>query len=222
MRLPFTADAFLQVFARYNDATWPAVVVLWIAAASALVSVVRAPGEWSSRYTSAVLAVLWLWGGLVYQAKYFTSINPAAWGFAALFVGEAGLLASHGLIHRRLVFGTAMRPSRWLGIGLGLYALAYPALNILAGHTYPASPSFGVPCPTAILTVGLMLTVANRPPLAVIVVPVLWALIGGSAALVLGVTTDYVLLACSVLVVIDAARKPPVRAALARAVPTTS
>jgi hypothetical protein len=74
-------------------------------------------------------------------------------------------------------------------------------LNLLSGHTYPASPTFGVPCPTGILTAGLFLTAAKRLPIAVVVVPVLWAIIGGSAALVLGVTTDYVLLACAPLLV---------------------
>jgi hypothetical protein len=43
----------------------------------------------------------------------------------------------------------------------------------------------------------------------VVVVPVLWALIGGSAALVLGIVTDYALLACSVLLVVDTVRKAP-------------
>jgi hypothetical protein len=211
MSLPFTAVAFFEVFARYNLATWPLVVALWVAAAGALVAVARAPGEGAGRLASAVLAVLWLWGGLVYHATYFTSINPAAWGFAALFVAEAGLLGWYGVVQRRLTLGTAAGLSWWLGAGLGTYALAYPALNLVAGHTYPALPSFGVPCPTGIFTVGLLLTTANRPPVAVIVVPALWALIGGSAALVLGVATDYVLLACSALVVIDAARKPRAR-----------
>jgi hypothetical protein len=207
MSLPFTTDAFFEVFARYNGATWPVVVALWVAAASALGAVVRAPGERSSRVASAVLAALWLWGGLVYHATYFTSINPAAWGFAALFVGESGLLAWYGLRQRRMAFGTATGRARGLGIGLALYALVYPALNVLADHTYPASPTFGVPCPTGIFTVGLLLTTANRPPIPVVVAPVLWAVIGGSAALVLGVATDYVLLACSVLLVLDTARK---------------
>lgn len=141
-----------------------------------------------------------------------TSINPAAWGFAALFIGEAALLAWYGVFQRRLAFGTAIGLARGLGIGLACYALAYPALNILAGHTYPASPTFGVPCPTGIFTVGLLLTGAGRQPIPVLVVPVLWALIGGSAALVLGVTTDYVLLACSVLLIVDTVRKAPGRA----------
>jgi hypothetical protein len=73
------------------------VVLLWIAAAGALTAVVRVPG--SSSYASAVLVALWLWGGLVYHATYFTRINPAAWGFAALFIGQAALLAGAGLPH---------------------------------------------------------------------------------------------------------------------------
>jgi hypothetical protein len=199
MSLPFTTDAFFEVFARYNLAAWPVVVALWLAAAGALVAVARAPSERSSRLASAVLAGLWLWGGLVYHATYFTSINPAAWGFAALFVGQAGMLVWFGLVRRQLAFNTASGVSRWVGVSLGGYALAYPVLNLLSGHTYPASPTFGVPCPTGILTAGLLLTAAKRLPIAVVVVPVLWAIIGGSAALVLGVTTDCVLLACAPL-----------------------
>jgi hypothetical protein len=209
MSLPFTTDAFFEVFARYNAATWPVVVALWVAAAGALGAVVRAPGERTSRLVSAVLAALWLWGGLAYHAMYFTSINPAAWVFAALFVVEAGLLAWYGPVQRRLAFGMATGHARGLGIGLAFYALIYPALNVLAGHAYPASPTFGVPCPTGIFTAGLLLTTAKRPPIAVVVVPVLWALVGGSAALVLGVATDYMLLACSVLLVADTVRKAP-------------
>jgi hypothetical protein len=212
MTLPFTADAFFEVFARYNAAVWPVVVALWVVAAGVVVTVVRVPGEGVSRFAAAVLAVLWLWGGLVYHAAYFTSINPAAWGFAALFIGQAALLAWYGVVQRRLAFGAAPGMARGLGIGLACYALAYPALNVLAGHAYPASPTFGVPCPTGILTAGLLLTTARRPPIPVVVVPVLWALIGGSAALVLGVTTDYVLLACSVLLIADTIRKAPGRA----------
>ncbi len=190
MSLPFTTDAFFEVFARYNAAVWPVVVALWIVAAGALVAVVHGPGERSSRFLSAVLVVLWAWGGLVYHATYFTSINPAAWGFAALFIGEAALLVWYGVVQRRLGFGTATGLAGGLGIGLASYALAYPALTVLAGHDYPAAPTFGVPCPTGILTAGLLLTTANRPPIPVVVVPVLWALVGGSAAVVLGVAAD--------------------------------
>lgn len=209
MHLPFTTDAFFEVFARYNVALWPLVILLWVAALGALVAILCAPGPRSSAVAASVVAALWLWGGVVYHAAYFTRINPAAWGFAAMFVVEAGLLAWYGLAHRALAFGSAAPRPRAVGVALAVYALVYPGLNLLAGHAYPAVPTFGVPCPTGIFTVGVLLTSAHRPPAAVLVVPVLWALIGGSAAVVLGVSTDYVLLGCAAILLVDAAGKAP-------------
>ena len=209
MQLPFTTVAFFEVFARYNVALWPMVVLLWLAAVGALVAILQAPGPRSSAAAASVLAALWLWGGAVYHAAYFTRINPAAWGFAALFVVEAGLLAWYGVARRVLDFGRAAPLPRAVGVALAVYALVYPGLNLLAGHTYPAMPTFGVPCPTGILTVGVLVTSARRPPAAVMIVPVLWALIGGSAAVVLGVITDYVLLGCAAILLVDAAAKLP-------------
>jgi hypothetical protein len=73
-------------------------------------------------------------------------------------------------------------------------------LTIAFGHSYPAT--FGVPCPTAILTIGVLLTVCRNVPAWLTIVPALWAFIGGSAALLLKVPTDYVLLAAGMLQVI--------------------
>jgi hypothetical protein len=89
-----------------------------------------------------------------------------------------------------------------LGIALTLYAFAYPFLSSAFGHAYPATPTFGVPCPTAILTIGALLTVRGSVPRALTIIPVLWAVIGGSAALLLEVPTDYVLLAAGALLTV--------------------
>ena len=56
-----------------------------------------------------------------------------------------------------------------------------------------------MPCPTVILTVGLFLTVRGGVPLILTIVPVFWGFIGGSAAVLLSVPTDSVLLAAGVL-----------------------
>ena len=71
------------------------------------------------------------------------------------------------------------------------------------GHAYPASPTFGVPCPTVMLTIGLLLTAPARLPWQIVVVPIVWSFLGGSAALLLGVATDYVLLVAGVVLVVD-------------------
>ena len=73
---------------------------------------------------------------------------------------------------------------------------------------FPATPTFGLPCPTTILTIGVLLTARERVPFGLSVVPILWGFIGGSAAVLLQVPTDYVLLAAGVLLVIAVAWRP--------------
>jgi hypothetical protein len=207
MSLPFTLDQFLDVFARYNLAVGPAALALWVISAVMLLALVVAPGARRSRTAAALLAALWAWGGVGYHMAFFASINPAARGFAALFLIEAVLLAWFGAIRGRLSFGSAPRGMRALGVGFALYGLAYPGINLLLGHTYPRMPTFGVPCPTTIFTIGLLLTCGKGRPVGVVVVPVLWGLIGGSASFVLGVSADYALLLGSVVLTADALRR---------------
>lgn len=71
------------------------------------------------------------------------------------------------------------------------YALVgYPLLGVALGHRYPATPTFGLPCPTAILTLALLLWAEPPVPKALLLVPLIWAAIGTSAAILLGVWQD--------------------------------
>jgi hypothetical protein len=55
---------------------------------------------------------------------------------------------------------------------------------------------FGVtPCPVTLFTFGVLLLSTVRVPRRILVVPVLWALIGGSASYLLHVPQDWLLLA---------------------------
>ncbi len=78
---------------------------------------------------------------------------------------------------------------------LVVFALVvYPAWSVYAGHSYPALPTFGLPCPTTIFTVGLFALLVAPYPRSTIVAPLLWCLIGGQAAFLLGVPADLGLL----------------------------
>jgi hypothetical protein len=70
------------------------------------------------------------------------------------------------------------------------YALiGYPLIGASLGHRYPAAPTFGLPCPTTIFTLGVL--VMGRPvPRHLLLVPVAWAIVGGFAACRLGVAED--------------------------------
>jgi hypothetical protein len=192
VELPFTGDQFFEVFAEYNRAFWPVVLAWWLGTVGVIAAAWRNPVR-VSRVLTLVLGMLWVWNAVAYHAWLFTGINPAAWLFALLFAAQAALLFSAA--RGSVAYFSATGPQRVLGIGFILYALVYPFLTLALGHRYPALPTFGVPCPTDLLTIGALLTVRGGVPASLAIIPVVWALVGGSAALLLDVSTDYALLA---------------------------
>ena len=195
--MPFTSDQFFGVFALYNPTFIVVVVVLWLASAGMVAFVSRDP-ERRSRTLSLFLAVLWLWNAVAYQALFFTRINPAAWLFAVLFAVQA-VLFWWSTAGRSIAYFLSIGWRRRIGQGVVAYALAYPFLTIALGHSYPETPTFGVPCPTAILTIGLLVGARGHLPLTLAIVPIVWGFIGGSAAVLLAVPTDYILLGSGLL-----------------------
>jgi len=76
-----------------------------------------------------------------------------------------------------------------------LYGMVlYPVLGYFLGHAYPASPTFGAPCPTTIFTFGLLLWTKGRVKWFLLVLPLIWSLIGFGAAVKLGIREDIGLL----------------------------
>lgn len=198
MQPPFTTEQFLEVILRYNSAVWPMPLVFYGLAALLIIWGVRRSGR-SDRWASGTLALLWAWMAVVYNWIFFTSINPAAWFFGALFLLEALALLVAGVRTDRLSFRFEPDLYGLAGGAFLAYALVvYPILGALAGHGYPEGPTFGLPCPTTIATFGLLLWADRRVPWWVIAVPALWALIGTSAAFQFGIPEDYGLLVAGV------------------------
>jgi hypothetical protein len=81
-----------------------------------------------------------------------------------------------------------------------VYALiVYPALGYWFGHRYPAAPTFGLPCSTRIFTFGMLLWTNRRVPLYLLPIPLAWLFIGFWAAVSLGMTEDFGLLAAGLI-----------------------
>ena len=197
MTLAFTAEQFLDVFAEYNQSTSWIVLSLWVAALVAVGTAFRDRVR-ASRLLTWYLAALWLWNAVAYHAMLFTRINPAAWLFAGFFAIQAILLVLAAKQNQLGYF--AFRGWRQhIGRMFVVYALAYPLLNITLGHGYPRAPTFGVPCPTAILTIGLLLTARGPARTRLIITPVVWGCVAAAAAFQLGVWADYPLVAAAVL-----------------------
>lgn len=206
MRLPFTTDQFLEVMRAYNDAVWPAQWGLLALGVAAVVYARRAD-RGGARSAGIILATLWAWMGVVYHLVFFRTINPAATVFAAVFLLQAGLLVWAALSDR-LVFERRRDSGAVAGAALIVYAiLLYPALAYAFGHHYPMLPTFGLPCPTTILTLGVLLWTRPAAVALLAPIPLLWAAVATSAAFRLGMREDFGLTAAAAIVALEVARR---------------
>lgn len=197
MALPFTSEQFLTVFAAYNILLWPFAAVLWALSASALLMVMM--GRGADRATTLLLAVHWAWSAVAYHLVFFAEINPAAVAFAIGFLVQAAILAI--AMSNPPDFSWRWRTRNVAGAVLAVYSLIYPLIAAITVHSYPKMPTFGVPCPTTLYTIGILL-MSGHVRRSLLVIPLAWSVLGGSAALLLGMTPDYALLVAGLVVLI--------------------
>jgi hypothetical protein len=204
--LPFDRESLLTLFAHYNDAVWPW-QVLWLALGFAALGLLhpRTRAKFKTRGVAAILAGLWAWMAVVWHFVFFTTIQPVAWLFGAVFLLQSAAFVWYGVLHDGFASNAPRAPSpsaisqglpwraaaAWALLGYAL--LAYPLLGWEQGLRFPATPTFSVPGPTTIYSVGLMLLAGPRVPRVLFIVPVLWALVGSMAAVTLGLTQDLML-----------------------------
>ncbi|MBD3237096.1 MAG: hypothetical protein GF330_10355 [Candidatus Eisenbacteria bacterium] len=190
MQQPFSETQFFDVMTAYNHAVWPMQWILYAVAVGILGSLALRPPV-RDRIVSAGLAFLWAWMAIAYHFVWFATINPAAWLFGSLYLIHVALLLWLGVIRRRLRFGLPGRERLTIALLLVLYGLVvYPLLGQWLGHSYPRLPTFGLPCPTTIFTIGIYFLLLPPFPRGILVVPIFWSLVGGSAAFLLHVWQD--------------------------------
>jgi hypothetical protein len=194
MNAPFTTAEFLEVFARYNEATATAPFLLTGLAASVVLGFVSG-WKHRDRWTCGVLTLLWLWSGAVFHLGFFAGINPAAVVFGLLFLVQAGAFFWRGVVRHDVRFDCTTDPRRtFAGIIALAYAIViYPFAALASGHHWPAMPTFGAPCPIDILTLGLLVWSAPVTPRLLLVVPVAWSLVASIGAWEFGMHEDWFL-----------------------------
>ncbi len=201
INLPFTPEQFFEVFAVYNTAVWPMQAFLYVAAFAAFLLVFRKRG-YSGPAISGILAFYWVWMGVAYHWIFFSPVNPAAKTFGAFFTLQGILIFYEGLIRRRLSFAYINGLKTFSGFVFILFGtVIYPVLGDYLGHVYPYSPTFGLPCPTTILTFGFFLLAIGLPKY-LLIIPLIWSAIGSFAALALCVAEDISLMIAGIVTLV--------------------
>jgi len=202
MKLPFSVEQFLEAFKNYNQSVYPMQIVFYLLAATVILLSIKKIAN-ADRIINVILSFFWLWMGIVYHLFYFAQINKAAYLFGGIFILQGLLFFYYGVLNSKLSYKFRFDKLGWAGALIITFTLIiYPFLGYVFGHSYPASPTFGLPCPTTIFTFGILMWFDKKMPLSILIIPFIWSIIGFFAALKLGVHEDIGLLIAGILGII--------------------
>lgn len=190
------SNQLLALFERYNPEVWPLPVVGYVLATVALGLIALRPGRGTDRLVTGMLALAWLWLGVVFQGIHVREINATLGVIGAVvFLSGAVLLFRAGVLRSELRFRFTREPLPILGAAALAYAIVvYPVIGIVLGHGYPHAPLLGAaPCPTTIATFGLLLIARPPLPAHLLAMPMVWAVLGPLGAVPQGVVEDIAL-----------------------------
>jgi len=154
-----TVDAsyFYTQFSAYNMDWLYLNIILWILLVIGTAAVLaRSRDERSQTLARGVLALVFLWNGVVFFFGYMT--QSAIFGGIHMIV--AGALFAADIVRKKIRI--TLPASGWLRTAtlgwvvwaLGLYTIA----GWLVGHPFPGGPLPTAPCPTTILAIALLST----------------------------------------------------------------
>lgn len=193
--LPYSSETLFSLFGYYNRAVWPAAILAALLGAGVIVRCFSRP-RGGGRVPAAVVALAWFWVGLVFHRQYFAPLNFAAPIYSTLFLLQGALVTWFGVIQDRMS-PASRRGLAWrVGVTMMIAALVlYPLADAWRGPGWPAVRLFGLaPAPTVLFTFGWLLIGPLRPPRALLVIPLLLALVEAYHAFVLRIPYDVVIL----------------------------
>lgn len=182
LSLPYTAEVLTSFIAGYHDDIWPVQIIA--GALAVLVMVLIMYGKRGShRLIGCVLALFWLWCGVVFYYLRFADISFLADGYAAAFVLQALLLVWHSALRNRVNFSLRRDMAAWAGLALVVIAaLIYPGIMYMLDGSKHSLRLIGVtPVATTLFTIGvlLMAEMSYRRRALITAIPVFYLLASG-------------------------------------------
>lgn len=202
--LPFTAEVYLRLIEQVNDAWWPLHLATFALGAVALA--LGLTGH--RRFVGPLLALLWTWTAYGFLQAFYAELNWAGIWFARGFYLQAVILA---FLFPFICRETGTSTTRFrTGLLLAGTGLIWPLITMVGRESPYQLEVVGIhPDPTAILALGLLLlTLQSRWLWLFIPVPLLWCLISGLSAQVLGLPQVWPLLAIPALAVFAVLWRP--------------
>jgi len=211
MKTPFKTEQFFSVFENYNHAIFPVQIILFLLTLLALIAIGSKIRQ-KDKVVAGILGVIWIWTGIVYHWAFFSHINILALGYGVVFILQGLFLVWEGVILYNLKFVFRLTVQAFFGYFFILYGLMiYPLAGYMIEPKLSQTISVGLPSPTIILTFGFLLLCDKKFSKYLLIIPSLWAVIGISGVIKLGVYQDAMMLIAAIIadVLILRSKRPP-------------
>jgi len=200
--IPFTAEVYLRLIERQNEAFWPGHVAAVLVGAAAIALAWRGSG----RTMAMLLIAAWAWVAVTFHLRLFAELTFVANGVGGAFLLQAAVMigmAMLGGLDRREPPGTAWLRAVGCAISVAGVAL-YPLLATQSEAGWMAAQTFAMtPDPTVLATLGLILMSARpRWWLAVMPIPLAWCALSGLIGTTLDLPFAWVMPAAAILCVL--------------------
>jgi hypothetical protein len=202
MKLPFTTEQFFSIIEKYNSTMFPFQLIILLAGIVCLF-ILHSKLTAGSKLIGTYLGVLWIWTGVAYHLSFFTAINKAAFLFGGLFILQGLFILYSTLGKNRLIFTLTLHTKDYLGYFFILYGLIiYPLISYFVEGSFERTIVMGLPCPSTIFTFGYFILAGNKFPKYLLIIPSLWAIVGMSAAVNIGVFQDFMIIIAALSAII--------------------
>ena len=197
MKTPFSAQQFFSVFESYNTAVFPIQIVILTGGLAALI-LLFSGNRYRHYLLGGILALLWIWTGFIYFLNFFTVIGQAGFVFGILFLLE-GIFLLHVTLRHGIKINYSNSMNDKLAVFFILFGLIiYPLIEVLKGIELARIIILGLPCPTTIFTIGLLMLNNDKSTWYLMIIPTLWSLIGITAAVNFKITQDFMMIVAAV------------------------
>ena len=169
------AEEFWTQVAVYNEATWPIVVAMSLAAAFLVYRVFLKPGARTDLWTKAFLSLAFAWNGIVFFVVFVK--NPISMFTGAPLFLVVALLFAVDIRANKTHFQPPEAPWKkgltilWLAL-----VFLYPLIGWPLGHVYPRALLPMFPCPLTVFAIALVAAAAPNVDRKVFILLLPWAL----------------------------------------------
>ena len=173
--IPYSAEVYQGLFTYYYQTISP----VHIAALGIGLFLVVLSARYSKRgglIGQMVLAALWVWNGVVFHGQCLADLNWAAQYFGYAFIAQGALITIYVYVQRDTVYKPTPGTRTASGVIIILAMTFSPTVAAILETPISHSQLFGVTPLTIILaSIATWLTAYQRPPLALMIIPILWA-----------------------------------------------